>query len=193
MKSKDFEVLLIVVLARDVVDEKTFVRYMNKDGILSTIVITRVDYDILPNKKLLLAMVGDDVLAYCKHRYDIFNHTLILKNDISVAFHGAENSIFIISDTVDYIKLKRSYMNAKVPKLILAIGLICGFSILFVENKLIQNYLLLFSYWSGAISLIFSLFPYFDKRDTINLKYTSCYDKFILDIQQKLTDNKHLL
>lgn len=196
MKYKKFDTLLIDVLARDIIGEKTVVRYIDENDDIKKLEILKVDYDILPNQKLLVSKVDDIVLAYYKNKKDILNYTLSLKNDIYYHKTKPQDSIFIISDENDINELKKSQMKARLPPFLALLSLI-GFVTVYILYNLwnddgwLQFFLLFIPVILGYISFILYQTDSFINDNTINRQYVELYNKFILDFEQGLVDNKH--
>lgn len=195
MKYTNFETLFIDVITRDIVGEKTVVRYIDENDDIKKLEISKVDYDILPNQKLLVSKVDDIVLAYYKNKKDILNYTVSLQNDIYYHKSKPQDSIFIISDENDINELKKSQMKARLPPFLALLSLIGTIAVYILymlwDKGWLQFFLLFIPVILGYSSFVLYQTDSFTNDNTINRKYEELYNKFILDFEQSLADNKH--
>lgn len=191
MKYKDFDTFFINVVARDMIDGKTVVRYIDDKDITQKITISKIDYDILPNQKLLVSMIDGDVIGYCKNKKDISNHTLVLQNDILNYSKKAQYSKFIISDENDIKKLNKSKIMSMIPMIIFLFAVLGCILSFWIESSGLKALFIFILTFMGVLSFMLSTVPSFSGDDTVNRQYEEIYTQFILDFEQSLADNKH--
>lgn len=193
MKYKEFDVLFIYVLARDIIDEQTVVRYMDEKGILKKLSISKVDYDILPNHKLLIAKlkINDDVIAYCKNIKDTIHPTSIFQNDEFYHSNKPQNSRFIDSDQNDIKELRIANLKRKAQPLLICITILI-FGIIPFLSSVWTPWLLILSFVSILSAFLLCFSGFFEAKTPITELYDSTYTDFKLDFNQRLTDNRHL-